>query len=289
MGKIDVQQLATLRLGRGTMGPDPCVMQAIARITGDTKTMRETAKHVAIQDARWAGRTTDRPSCVDPALTTLGITINDSLPDESRQRLRAFIPRLIGTRDDGHANARAIVALNAFREWIVVHAPEEVADSARSIPTITSKADARASGDAASRVRMRLTTEGTPEALWKWIATPTPWNVAVSEYQSATYALARPTALSTGFDKDRILAAPLAFIANANFAYGIISASLLELDPDKALAYLDDLLRVGEMAPVSDSLGLSEAKPATPYADAGYTPFAAPAPLSDLICVEPWA
>jgi len=289
MGKIDVQQLATLRLGHGTIGPNPCVMQAIAKITGDTKTMRETTRHVAIQDAEWAGRTTDRPSCMDPALTTLGITINDSLFDDDRQRLRAFIPRLIGTRDDGHANARAIVALNTFREWIIVHAPEEVADLARAIPPITSAADARESGDAASRARMKLTTEGTPETIWKLIATPTPWNVAVSAYQSATYALARPTAPSIGFDKDRILAAPLAFIANARFAYGVGSATLLELDPDKALAYLDDLLRVGEMAPVSDSLGVSEAKPATPYADAGYTPFAAPEPLSDLICVEPWA
>lgn len=46
------------------------------------------------------GELDDHPPCVCPAIATLGRTINDLMRRKPRQKLRAFIPRLVGTVDD---------------------------------------------------------------------------------------------------------------------------------------------------------------------------------------------
>lgn len=51
-------------------------------------------------------RHSDRPDCACPVITAYAIKLNDALDDATRQRLKPFAPRIIGTRD-GYAEERA--------------------------------------------------------------------------------------------------------------------------------------------------------------------------------------
>lgn len=49
----------------------------------------------------------DHPPCVCPVIAAFGRGINDAMSDAGRQRLRVFIPRLVGTVDPGAERERA--------------------------------------------------------------------------------------------------------------------------------------------------------------------------------------
>ena len=53
------------------------------------------------------GELGDHPSCVCPVIAAFGRGINDALSDTSRQKLKAYIPRLVGTVDRSAVQARA--------------------------------------------------------------------------------------------------------------------------------------------------------------------------------------
>jgi hypothetical protein len=55
----------------------------------------ETASYLAGEP--W----TDHPKCVSLVITRYGIALNDRLGDEDRQKLKPFIPGMLGTADDG--------------------------------------------------------------------------------------------------------------------------------------------------------------------------------------------
>jgi hypothetical protein len=58
----------------------------------------------------------DHPPCTSPVLGAFGRSWNDALPDETRQRLIPFIPRLVGTAGDPEADeVRAWMAT----DWLV--------------------------------------------------------------------------------------------------------------------------------------------------------------------------
>jgi len=62
----------------------------------------------------------DEPSCVSPVLRAFCISFNDDLDDETRQRLRPYLARTIGTAQDGRDADRAWLAM----DWLVrVHTP----------------------------------------------------------------------------------------------------------------------------------------------------------------------
>jgi hypothetical protein len=75
--------------------PDACLMEAVAWVAGEP----------------W----TDRPACVSTVLGRYGRNLNDALPDDRRQELRPLILQLIGTRGDGHDEARGYMAL----DWLI--------------------------------------------------------------------------------------------------------------------------------------------------------------------------
>ena len=55
-------------------------------------------------------RHSDRPDCACPVVTAYAIKLNDALDDDTRQRLKPFAPRIIGTRDGyGAERARFLV------------------------------------------------------------------------------------------------------------------------------------------------------------------------------------
>jgi hypothetical protein len=58
---------------------------------------------------------TDHPQCVSPVLGSFGRNLNDALPDDRRQELKPYIPRLIGTADDGKDETRSYIAL----DWLI--------------------------------------------------------------------------------------------------------------------------------------------------------------------------
>lgn len=58
---------------------------------------------------------TDRPQSVSPGLRDFVISWNDALDGETRQRLRPYISRMLGTARDGQDVARRYVAL----DWLV--------------------------------------------------------------------------------------------------------------------------------------------------------------------------
>ncbi len=57
----------------------------------------------------------DQPVCVSPVLRAFCTTLNDSLEDGPRQRLRPYLARTIGTAGDGLDEARSWVAL----DWLI--------------------------------------------------------------------------------------------------------------------------------------------------------------------------
>jgi hypothetical protein len=57
----------------------------------------------------------DQPACVSPVLRAFCTALNDTLEDASRQRLRPYLGRTIGTADDGLDEARSWMAM----DWLI--------------------------------------------------------------------------------------------------------------------------------------------------------------------------
>lgn len=53
----------------------------------------------------------DHPATVSPIIRHIVVYLNDALPDIDRQRLKPYLPRLIGTAWDGHEGDRARIEL----------------------------------------------------------------------------------------------------------------------------------------------------------------------------------
>jgi hypothetical protein len=79
--------------------PDPqegrCAMEWVAHLAGE--------------------RHSDQPGCVSPVVRALCVALNDGLDGCSRQRLRPYLTRTIGTAGDGLDEPRAWMAL----DWLV--------------------------------------------------------------------------------------------------------------------------------------------------------------------------
>jgi hypothetical protein len=64
---------------------------------------------------------TDKPACVSPILLTLMISFNDQMDDKTRQRLRPYIVRTLGTAGDGQDERRGYIAADwAVRECVPI-------------------------------------------------------------------------------------------------------------------------------------------------------------------------
>jgi hypothetical protein len=96
--------LDTLHLDANSHQPGSdamCVMEAVAMLAGEN----------------W----TDHPQCASPVLGAFLRNWNDSLPDDERQQLKQYIPRLVGSKGtDAQEEQRAWLAT----DWLVrVHTP----------------------------------------------------------------------------------------------------------------------------------------------------------------------
>jgi hypothetical protein len=92
--------LDTLVLAKGAhKGPDDgaCIMEAVAWLAGEP----------------WS----DNPACVNPTLADFGRKLNDVLPDDLRQQLVPYVPRLCNTAGNGEATQR--IGLMAA-DWLLL-------------------------------------------------------------------------------------------------------------------------------------------------------------------------
>ena len=100
----------------------------------------------------------DQPRCVSPVLRAFCMTLNDTMPDGPRQRLRPYLARTIGTDGDGLDDARSWIAL----DWLIrtfaptwltaarLHAP---AQRLAALPAVVDVCDLRRAVAALVRAR----------------------------------------------------------------------------------------------------------------------------------------
>lgn len=105
------------------------------------------------------GEHTDDPRCVSPLLASFGRRLNDYLPDDLRQRLVPFVPRMINTNDDGLDVARSFLVLDWLVRTLLPNRLDkagrhEDADYLRSLHQITDEPSAYAAKDALTSARL---------------------------------------------------------------------------------------------------------------------------------------
>ena len=98
---LDLEALVLERSSHEYPEEGMCVMEAVAFVAGEPHS--------------------DSPSCVSPIISAFLRRWNDDLPDAERQRLKPYIPRLVGTRaSDQVENRRAWMVT----DWMVrLHIP----------------------------------------------------------------------------------------------------------------------------------------------------------------------
>ena len=137
----------------------------------------------------------DEPACVSRVLRAFCITLNDSLEDAPRQRLRPYLARTIGTADDGLDETRSWMAL----DWLIrTYAPAwlttaELYGSAQDLATLPEVRDA-------STLQTALVALGRARrdahAAWSSVLGPvraaawTPWAAGRAAAREAAWASA---------------------------------------------------------------------------------------------------
>lgn len=74
---------------------------------------------------------TDNPLTASALIRRFAMTINDEMPDAMRQRLKAFAPRILGTRD-AHDLARTRLLIEAARTELLPRIRADFGEAARS-------------------------------------------------------------------------------------------------------------------------------------------------------------
>ena len=157
-----------------------------------------------LEAAAWfAGKShTDHPACVSPVLAAYGRSLNDALPDDSRQLLVPFVPLMPGTAGDGLDEARGYLAL----DWLIrVHTPAwldlaGLADEARALrdlSRITDLAAAQAARPVVLTARNKATAarDATKDA-----ARAAAWDAAWAAAGDAAWAAAGAAAKAAAWD-----------------------------------------------------------------------------------------
>ncbi|WP_462203436.1 hypothetical protein, partial [Frankia sp. CcWB3] len=133
MHALDLATLVLAKGGHDNLKQGSCLLEAVSYLA----------------DEPWS----DRPECVSPVLGAFGRILNDVLPNSKRQKLKPYIPQLMGTAADGLDEARGCLAL----DWLVrvctptwlrlVPGPTAYADLLANHRPIASLEDVAAIGD----------------------------------------------------------------------------------------------------------------------------------------------
>jgi len=148
---------------------------------------------------------TDRPECLSPVLGAFLRRWNDDLDDEGRQKLKPFLPRVIGTADDGQDEARAWLVTDWLVRvytpaWLELAGVTESAAALRALPPFASAGAARANQATVDAARKRGAAAW--DAAWAaaWDAA---WDAARDAAWDAARAAARDAAWDAAWDAAR--------------------------------------------------------------------------------------
>ena len=119
----------------------------------------------------------DHPACASPAISSFVMKGNDSMPDDTRQRLLAFLPRIAGSRSEAHEEARVAIMVIAAQRWAVV--------AAVVAPTVVAAVVAAA----AKRAKWAEAAEWAAWAAWAAAHSPTEETVVWNDYYAVLDAV----------------------------------------------------------------------------------------------------
>ena len=124
------------------------------------------------------GPFTDHPQCASPVLGAFLRSWNDALDDDGRQRLKPFLPRVIGTAGDGKDEARAWLATDwlvrvCAPAWLELAGVEESPAALRGLPPITAATRATRRGVSSSSgvSRYKPRSFGRVREFMSWLRT----------------------------------------------------------------------------------------------------------------------
>jgi hypothetical protein len=238
--------LDKIQLGHGSH-PAPsngmveaCVMEAVAYIAGEP----------------WS----DHPECASRVITSFLVSWNDSLPDDDRQMLKPFIPRLVGTRTTkADEETRAwmltdwlarecapawmrLAGLTAQAELIEALAPITSAAAAKKAqPTLTAaRKESAAARDAAWAAARAAAGAAAGAAAWD-----AAWDAAGAAARAAARAAAGAAARDAAWAAARAAAGAAAWDAAWAAAGAALQPTVKALQVS-ALGLLDRMIEVGE-------------------------------------------
>jgi hypothetical protein len=165
----------------------------------------------------------DDPSCVSPVLRAYCTTLNDSLEDAPRQRLRAYLARTIGTATDQLDGVRSWMAMDWLIRsyaptWLAAAGLRTTADTLARLPAVEDSPTLRRALGALRQTRhdtrrARATALGTtrptmwsPRAAARAAAREAAWSSA----GAAAWAAARVKVGDMAGDRARALARDIA-------------------------------------------------------------------------------
>jgi hypothetical protein len=194
----------------------------------------------------------DDPTCVSPVLRAFCTTLNDSLDNDPRQRLRPYLTRTIGTADDGLDESRSWLALDWLIRtytptWLAAAGLTEAATRIEALPTVSdvpslhaalgqlepARADARGTW-AAALGAPRIAARAAPWAAGRAAARESAWASAAA----AAWAAARLAIGDMGGDRARAAAREIAGDAAAAIARDARSGTSRAAARDAARAAL---------------------------------------------------
>ena len=163
------------------------------------------------------------PSCTSPVIAAYARSLNDWLPDDARQRLKAYIPRLVGTAEPdlelrrAFACADAAVRIFAPLAFAAAGLVEEVAklgalapvdrESAESARSAAESAESAELAARSAALSMRSAAESARSAALSARSAARSAESAQAATESATQS-ARSAARSAAFELlDRLIAA----------------------------------------------------------------------------------
>lgn len=148
----------------------------IGTLTLTSGSHRDRSDGVCLMEAVawWAGEAhTDAPECASPVLTSFGQSLNDRLPADKRQELKAFIPAIAGTRGDGLDERRGYLALDWFIRtytpaWLELAGLAGEAAQLRGLQPVTDMTTARAAAPAVTSARAKAAAarDAAGDAAW---------------------------------------------------------------------------------------------------------------------------
>ncbi|MGZ4516405.1 MAG: hypothetical protein ACXVXN_00560 [Mycobacteriaceae bacterium] len=160
--------------------------------------------HCAMEVVAWlAGEhnITDAPSCASRVLRTYTISLNDNWPEEQRQKLKPFLPRMVGTGGDGLDETRSYLALDWLVRtytptWLDLAGLTVEAQELRDLRRIVDLVAAQAAGPVVRNASSKAAAAGAAAGAAAWAAAwaaarAAAWAAAGAAAWAAAWAAAR--------------------------------------------------------------------------------------------------